>query len=120
MVPADGGVIAPNSSTRNDHSDENRRVSDKILAAFSHAYAVSEFDTATKLRNILVEHEAEYAAPGERRKRSDPVAQADLWVAFIEARNCYNSISEKKGVSQDRIETALTEMKNAYQIWSQY
>ena len=119
MVSADGGAFASSSFAGGDLSDVTRRLSDKILAAFNHAYAVGESATAKKLRKVLVEHEAENGVPGDRRGSYDPVNQADLWVDFVEARNRYNSISEEKHANQGHKDKALTEMKDAYRIWSQ-
>ncbi len=117
MVAADGGAFAPDPLAGDDQSEVARRLSDKILAAFNHAYAVGEAATARKLRDVLVEHEAEKGVPGDRRGNSNPLAQADMWVDFVEARNRYNSISENKRAGQARMDEALAEMKDAYQIW---
>ncbi len=119
MVAADGGAFAPDSLAGDNHSEMARRLSDKILAAFNHAYAVGEAATAAKLRNILVEHEAEKGGPEDRRGSGNPVAHADLWVAFVETRNHYNSISQDKRAGQSRLDKALADMKDAYHLWAQ-
>jgi hypothetical protein len=118
MASADGGAIAPETLAGDDFSEATRRLSDKILAAFNHAYAVGETATAQKLRAVLMEHEAEKSVPGDRRGHYDPVNQADLWVAFVESRDRYNTISANKRAGRPRVEKALAEMKNAYQDWS--
>jgi hypothetical protein len=119
MVSADGGAFALDSLAGDDHSEVTRRLSDKILAAFNHAYAVGEATTAKKLRQVLIDHQAEKSVPGDRRGNYNPLSHADLWVAFVEARNLYNSISEDKGANKARLDKALTEMKDAYHLWSQ-
>jgi hypothetical protein len=119
MVSADGGAFAPDSLVGDDHSEVARRLSDKILAAFNHAFAVGETKTAKKLRKVLVDHEADKGVPGDRRGNHNPVAQADLWVSFVEARNRYNAISDDKRATQARTDKALAEMTDAYHQWTQ-
>lgn len=120
MVSPDGGAFAPDSLAGDDHSEVTRRLSDKILAAFNHAYAIGETATAKKLRKALVDHQAEKAVPGDRRRSAyDPINQADLWVSFVEARNRYNVVSEDKRAGKAGTDKALTEMQDAYQVWSQ-
>lgn len=119
MAAADGGAFALDSLVGDDPSEVSRRLSDKILAAFNHAYAVGETKTAKKLRKVLVDHEAEKGAPGDRRGNHNPVAHADLWVSFVEARNRYNAISEDKRATQARTDKALAEMTGAYHQWIQ-
>jgi hypothetical protein len=98
-------------------ADGGRRLSDKILAAFSHAYAVGETDVAKKLRAAL----AASAAPrpggrrGDQRRGHDPLAQADCWVAFVEARNRYKTAA---GGDPAGAADALETMKAAYRAWS--
>lgn len=118
MAAVDGGAYAPDSLAGDDLSEVTRRLSDKILAAFNSAYAVGESTTAKKLRKVLAEHEARQSVPGDRRGASNSLAQADLWVAFVESRNRYNSISEDKRAGRTDRDKALAEMKDAYRIWS--
>ena len=46
------------------------------------------------------------------------LTQADLWVAFVEARNRHNSISDDKRAGQTCRNKALAAIKNAYENWS--
>ena len=96
----------------------SRRLSDKILAAFSHAYAVGEAEVAMKLKDALAASEAKHTPPADKRKSYDPLGQAEMWVAFIEARNSYKTLAERPGADPDRLATALDEMKEAYRRWS--
>lgn len=96
----------------------SRRLSDKILAAFSHAYAVGETDVALKLKDALAASESKHARPGEKRRSYDPLGQADMWVAFIEARNTYKALSESRSGDPERLAAALDGMKEAYRRWS--
>jgi hypothetical protein len=99
-------------------TQSSRRLSDKILAAFSHAYAVGEADVAMKLKNALAASEAKHAPPGDKRKGYDPLGQAELWVAFIEARNGYKALAGRPDADPGRLATALESMKDAYRRWS--
>lgn len=98
-------------------ADGGRRLSDKILAAFSHAYAVGEADVAKKLRAALSASAS--PPPAERRRDQrrghDPLAQADRWVAFVDARNRYKALAA--GGPADAAD-ALETMKAAYRAWS--
>jgi hypothetical protein len=95
----------------------DRRLSDKILAAFNHAYASGAHKVADRLRNVLADVEQVERAKHDRRAAS-AVSQADLWVAFIEARNGYNDLVSKSDTSADKVEEALETMKSAYRVWA--
>ena len=101
-------------------SDHDRRLSDKILAAFNHAYSVGEIAVADQLRSLLRQvdgsGEAEQEA-SDRRQRS-AAHQADLWVTFVEARNRYREVSETPTSKRKAIADALDKMKEAYKTWS--
>lgn len=95
-----------------------RRLSDKILAAFNHAYAVGEFEVANMLRAALIAGEAKAGAPPDQRHGHDPLYQADLWVAFVEARNDYRGLCDAADDNATNVETALAALKDAYRHWS--
>ena len=99
-------------------ADFTRRLSDKILNAFNHAYAVGETDIARHLRRILVRNERGHNGDRARQDGCDAVARADLWVAFVEARNEYRAVSARKRASEKQIDQALQNMKDAYRRWS--
>lgn len=95
-----------------------RRLSDKILAAFNHAYAVGEFEVANMLRSALIAGEAKGGALPDKRHGQDPLHQADLWVAFVEARNDYRGLCDSDDGNATNVETALASLKDAYRRWS--
>lgn len=91
-----------------------RRLSDKILMAFSHAHAIGEVEVARHLREVLVRHE-ERISGGVNG--ADPVRRADMWVAFVDARERYKKLSERCGAGSGKAERALEKMKEAYRRW---
>ena len=97
----------------------NRRLGDKVLAAFNHAYAVGSLEVAAQLREILARIEADRGEKfGERRHSPTTLGQADLWMAFVEARNDYQAVcSESDGDERAEAE-ALKIMKSAYEAWN--
>ena len=95
----------------------DRRLSDKILAAFNHAYASGAVKTAHHLKSVLADVEGQERAQHNRRTLG-AVDRADLWVSFVEARNRYNALSEGKGATPARLDAAMDEMKGAYRAWS--
>ena len=97
----------------------NRRLGDKILAAFNHAYAVGELEVAGQLREILARLEIDRGEKyGERRYSSTTLGQADLWMAFVEARNDFQAASEDGSSDSPAGMKALDAMKKAYETWS--
>lgn len=99
----------------------SRRLSDKVLAAFNHAYAVGEIEVAAKLREILAKLETERVLAHSERK-ANPVAlsHADLWVDFVEARNDYRVACNDDALDSAGVEVILDKMKDAYQRWSSF
>jgi hypothetical protein len=95
----------------------DRRLSDKILAAFNHAYASGAHNVADRLRHVLVDVESGERRQYERRSAS-AVSQADLWVSFIRARNGYNELVARSDASPEKVESALETMKDAYRVWA--
>ena len=95
----------------------DRRLTDKLLAAFDHAYAIGAHEIASRLRSILADvDEAERAAYD--RRRATALVPADLWVAFVEARGAYNRIVADKSAEERAVESAIEDMKEAYRRWS--
>ena len=100
-------------------SHAKRRLSDKILAAFNHAYSVGEYEIAKQLRAVLANNENRAGPYTEMRKRYDPLGEADLWVSFVNMRNTYRQASEGGKENPDAVALALEAMKDAYRQWSQ-
>jgi len=106
----------------------DRRLSDKILSAFNHAYAADEVDLANKLRVLLEEAEgkevAHCARPGASvldapiRRNSNSVHQARLWSQFVDARQGYISLSIRANSSADQVKAAFDGMRTSYARWS--
>ena len=98
----------------------NRRLSDKILAAFNHAYAVGEIEVAAGLRGVLARLDNGQDSNEEQQRRDGMIAlsQADLWIEFVEARNDYRTACDKPRPDSAAVETSLAAMKDAYQRWS--
>jgi hypothetical protein len=95
----------------------DRRLSDKILAAFNHAYASGATKAASRLKALLADVETVERAAHERRQ-SSAVARADLRVTFVEARNAYNALADVKDTKPATLDVALEKMKDAYRLWS--
>ena len=98
-------------------SHARRRLSDKILAAFNHAYSVGEHEVAEKLKAALVNNEEQSGEFKEMRQSYDPLGEAELWVNFVEARNAYRAACEGKK-SSVTVADSLEAMKEAYRVWS--
>ena len=96
----------------------SRRLTDKILAAFSHAYSIGEIDLAERLKEILIGAEERESSPGSGRRGGRAVEQAASWVEFVEARNRYREAKESNGEEAARTVTTFDEMKDAYRRWS--
>ena len=95
-----------------------RRLSDKILSAFNHAYAAGEKEIADLLHQVLEVHENMNQDLRDRRSSLGALAQAEMWVSFVEARNRYKGLSEGKKSDDNAAASALEVMKDAYQRWS--
>ena len=98
--------------------DTRRRLSDKILAAFNHAYAVGETEVANRLKAVLAFNEKQAGPYRDMRQGYDPLGEAELWVAFVEARNAYRAVCETRRHDARAITESLEAMKDAYRVWS--
>jgi hypothetical protein len=96
----------------------NRRLTDKILEAFTHAYSIGETDIAKRLRAILVEVEEQGRRRYPGRRANEAVEQAEAWVSFVEARDDYRRLSQSSKADPSRVSAALEQMKEAYKHWS--
>ena len=98
--------------------DHDRRLSDKILAAFNHAYSAGETAIADQLRVLLRQVDGSDADDASDRRHRSAAHQAELWVTFVEARNRYREVSETPTSKRQAIADALDKMKEAYKTWS--
>ncbi len=96
----------------------DRRLADKVLAAFNHAYAVGAHEVAASLRDVLASVEAQDPFTLQRRHGHQATEQADHWVAFVEARNRYRHAAQDIDADAVTVERALSAMKDAYRRWS--
>lgn len=127
MPDSAGAVIDRPSKGVEDIASEtgtpshSRRLSDKVLAAFNHAYAVGEINVAANLREILAKLERDRVLAHSQRK-ANPVAlsHADLWVDFVEARNDYRVACEDESLDANAVAGVLERMKDTYQRWSSF
>lgn len=93
-----------------------RRLTDKVLAAFNHAYAAGEMDLARALWDCLVTAE-KLGQPYARRQPNQTLDLAAEWVAFVDARDRYRDVSRtSKGRPEDASDAFRT-MRDAYQSW---
>jgi hypothetical protein len=120
---------APDAPERPDHIVDdvgtpkyNRRLSDKILAAFNHAYAVGEFEVATSLREVLARLDKGDDPADENQRRDGTIAlsQADLWIEFVEARNDYRVACDAPQSDPIALDCMLEVMKSSYGRWNAF
>ena len=98
--------------------DVRRRLSDKILAAFNHAYSVGELEIAKQLKAALVHNEKQAGPHKDMRKFYDPLGEAELWISFVNTRNNYRKACDQNANDSNAVAEALDSMKEAYRLWS--
>ncbi len=118
MPKSNGAIGSPAIDCSAPRHEITRRLSDKILTAFNHAYAIGENEIADKLRDVLACNEKNSRVEVEQRGKFDPIGQADLWVEFVEARNRYKKVCDRRNPQRDVTDNALEVMKDAYRRWS--
>lgn len=94
----------------------NRRLTDKILAAFNHAYAMGEMDLARSLWECMVAAE-KLGKQYHRRRPNQAVDLAAEWVAFVDARDRYREVSRTTESDPAEASEAFRAMRDAYQSW---
>ena len=116
-LPLESNIVVSTGTPKHDW-----RLSDKILAAFGHAYAEGALGVAAVLRRALEEAQGPlHGAPAERRAHSGYVralVQADLWVAFVDSRDAFRRASAAQVPDPEALEQARAEMMEAYKRWS--
>ena len=118
MPKSNGTIASPPIGCSAPRHEITRRLSDKILTAFNHAYSIGENEIADKQREVLACNEKNSRVEVEQRGNFDPIDQANLWVAFIEARNRYKKVSDHRNSQREATDMALEAMKDAYRRWS--
>ena len=106
----------------------HRRLSDKILAAFNHAYAGADDALAGALRGALEAAERREREALERRGRgalapycrraSSALHQAGLWQAHVDARRAYAALTIRADAAPERVAAASGAMSLAYARWA--
>ncbi len=112
-LPVDSEIVVSIGTPKHD-----RRLSDKILAAFSHAYGEGALAVAALLRRALEEAERESDGALPERRAGDALTQAELWVEFVEARDAFRRVFEAEAPGPGTLEDARAEMLEAYKAWS--
>lgn len=119
--------IIDSSLSRFGAPNFDRRLSDKVLAAHNHAYAVGETVTAqifmtqlekieeTERQNLSRNTHAIYG--GLKRAGMTAVDKAKLWSAYIDARNIYNNLNLRPVTDSESLRTAHLFMKQRYARW---
>lgn len=96
----------------------NRRLTDKILAAFNHAYSMGETELADMLWNSLVASEKISQRQHARRRPNQAIELAAKWIAFVDARNHYRALSDgDNSATTSEASQAFQAMKTAYLAW---
>jgi len=106
-----------------------RRLTDKILAAFTHSYALDEIELANVLFAALrlaedatrSRHGDAAGSAGRPESRENPgqaVQMAEYWVRLIDARQRYQQVLAGNAASDDPAAVkAHREMSEAYAAW---
>jgi len=95
-----------------------RRLSDKILAAFNHAYAAGEEEIAFRLHDALVAAEQQARLQYPERRVGRALKQAGLWIGYVDARNRYLGLTQGVAAERANVEAAEAAMTEAYRAWS--
>ena len=95
----------------------NQRLTDKILAAFNHAYSIGEADLACDLWDTLVAAEKVGAREISGRRPNQALELAALWMTFVDARNRYYTLNEVPEADPRDTGHAFEDMKAAYLQW---
>ena len=106
----------------------DRRLSDKILSAYNHAYAADDVELANKLRVLLEEADGKEISHCERpgtsvldmpiRRNTNAVHQAHLWSQFVDASQGYISLSIRANSSANQVKEAFDRMRLSYARWT--
>ncbi len=98
----------------------SRRLTDKILAAFNHAYSMGELDIARSLWECLVAAEKIGVQQYPRRRPNQALDLAGEWVAFVDARDRYRDLNRADAVDPADAAEALSTMREAHRAWRRH
>ena len=113
VLPLLSDIVVVNAVPKYD-----RRLSDKILAAFAHAYEAGEQGVAARLRRALEEAEQSAAAAHPERRSNTALDQADLLIEFVDARKAYKNATQRDPSDTVELDRTSREMLEAYRRWS--
>ena len=96
----------------------SRRITDKVLAAFNHAYVLEEIELAQKLWDALVLAEEASLRQHSRRRPNQAIELAEKWVALVDARHRHQKFAKDPALSSTpEAEDAYADMRMAYRAW---
>lgn len=95
----------------------DRRLTDKILAAFNHALALGYPEIAERLYVALEKAENEGVRKYGERRGITVLDLAGLWRAFIGARDTYQRALTDPAATSERRADALAKMRERWRIW---
>lgn len=96
----------------------NRRITDKVLAAFNHAYVLDELELAQKLWEALILAEEASLRQDTRRAPNQAIALAERWVKLVDARRKHQQMAaDPKLASTPEAEDAHRHMRESYRAW---
>jgi hypothetical protein len=109
----DGGNLIAESAPR-----FHRRLSDKILAAFTHAYVLDEVELASTLYACLVSAEEITEAEDKDRADNQALGLAQYWIKLVDSKRRYEAILSNGGAPGDpNAEDVRNEMRTAFAAW---
>ena len=111
----DGAALIAESAPR-----FQRRLTDKILAAFTHAYALDEVELASALYACLVKAEGVTEDENQDRSENQSLGLAQYWIKLVDSKRRYEAILSNGGVPEDpKAKDMQTKMREAFAAWYQ-
>lgn len=98
----------------------DRRLTDKILAAFNHALALGYPEIAERLHVALELAEREGVKKHGERRGVTALDLAGLWRAFVGARDLYLRLQADAATTPDRRADALARMRERWRLWENF
>jgi hypothetical protein len=78
---------------------------------------MGEADLARTLWEVLAEAEKRGVQQFKRRRPNQALELAALWMAFVDARNSYRTLSDDAEAPEEDTSRAFRSMKQAYLSW---
>jgi hypothetical protein len=96
----------------------NRRLRDRILAAFDLAHTAGDAEIVGRLREALELAERQAGGHNAGRRDYDLPAESSIWAQFVAARNAYKEACAGGAEDADARFRAFEGVKEAYRRWS--